>query len=217
MKYVSTGSPQLDENLLVGFDGRPLPGLPAGRLIEVSGRPQSGVSTFCWAVALRAGQVAWVDADLCGVPAGGRQAGDEAEVVVLSPGAGAEYVEAVLREVAPLLDVLVVDSWDALAAGYAPQDRRRVLGLCADVAAQHSTTILITTKRWQSTQSGLEYTRDDALFRTYATLGLSLPRPHECEVAYSRCCLSGRSVWYDWPDRFRARLDGGFAGHYAGT
>jgi hypothetical protein len=164
-----------------------------------------------------AGKVAWVDGDLCGLPAGGPKEGVETEVFVLAPCPGVGYLETVVCDLAPHVEVLVVDSWDALSVGYTPSERGRVLGRCADVAAQHHTTILITTKRWQNAETGLEWSVDDRLFHTYATLGLFFPRLRECEVLYSRCCQSGRSVLFDYPDRFRAQLTGGFAGHYPGT
>ena len=211
------GSPQLDENLLVGFDGVTFPGLPKGRLIEISGRPQSGVSTFCWAVALGTKKVAWVDGDLCGIPAGGLQQGDEADVYVLSPHPGVNWIEEIVTVTAPLLDVLVVDSWDVISADFSFPVRRHILALCADAAAQHNTTILVTTKLWQNSRTGLEFSKDDRLFRDYASLGLQFTGVHECQVTYSRIFQSGRRVWFDYPPGFRSRLDEGFAGQYTGA
>lgn len=200
MVVVSTGSQQLDSDLLRDFSGKPLGGVPKGRLVEIAGRPSSGVSTLCWSLAARSGSVCWVDCASCGLPLAAQELWNEEVILCTLPTGNSYYLQDVLRELVPHVDCFVIDPWEAAAYSLADKGISKMVGALAQAAMENDTLVLVGNRMWGNARSRGEFSKNAEAFRTFASLGLFLPKAGECQVAYSRLGPAGRSVLYVYSD-----------------
>ena len=201
MEVVPSGSATIDTRLLLDFDGSPLGGLPAGRVIHLYGPPCSGVTTFCLSVFAQCRSGLWVDADLS-FP-GGRAFGPEH--MLLRPGdSGAAW--DIYRSLAPVVECVVIDSWDGMLANV--EGAALSLGWLCQAAGD--ATLLVASHLWHNLEEGRDFTYNEKEWRQLAAVGLHFEKPHEVAVGYSSICQQGRRVHFDdLPERIRAGLQEG--------
>lgn len=219
-KIIRTGSAQIDEQLLVTYDGAPLGGLPNGALIELQGGPSAGVTTFCMALLRQlslwepAGSALWVDGDFAmtnGVgPALCEDWGVTSGVRFLTPPVDKRlgWAMRIIEEASPLADVTIVDRIDGLIADY-PEEKyelETLIAVAARVAHENNILIIGCTGQWYSHKVRDVITAGERPFRQYASLGLTLLRPGWIEVSYSRVTRYPRQVRYEYASDIAKRL-----------
>ncbi len=205
-RVISTGSTELDGSLLLTFDQTPWGGLPRGRLVELAGEPQAGTTTLGLSLALQTESSVWYDADCGGLPPFIPADQLPEDVLLATPDSDqpTELLKALLFQIGPLVDLVVIDSWDAaLPRG----EGQELIPQIAQMAQESQTLVVLVTKRWESPKLGRKFSRDESYLRTYCSLGIYLPSPGRAQLLYSRLGPTGRATYFGYTGRMGELLE----------
>lgn len=227
---LSLNSPELDNDLLVDFDGNSLGGIPGGSIVDLRGGPQVGTTTFCLSLvgsAFRIGSIvvyfdtgglkdiSWKDLFVYGLL---NREGWRPDVIVYDcrpSDAWGQYAPQFDGE--PFYDDLpdeypgnlfIFDKFNEFARG-SQDERNDFIRNVTAVCYKNNSTAIFVSGEWSSTKNH-EWVENQPILTQYSHVGIALPRKGCAELCHSRITQYPRRVEFEYTEELREYLPGPF-------